>query len=168
MKRLIPLLLIFALLLSLSACQTKQEKFQVPVNFYFPRQEATFGSADSLIAPVTAEGMGYSGDPVGLLTVYLQGPKDNRYRSPFPTGTKIESMELVNGIVRLTMNEAFADLTGLDLTIACACLTLTVLDLTQANSVRISVAGTTLNGESYIRMDRSTLTLLDIIDTDSQ
>ena len=167
MKRLTAILLLCAIALSLGACNDRQEKIQVPVNFYYPRQEATYGASDSLIAPVTAEGMGYSNDPVGLLTVYLQGPGDNRYRSPFPEGTRIVSMELVNGIVRLTLSENFAALTGMDLTIACACLTLTALDLTGANSVRISAEGTTLSGSDYIRMDRSCLTLLDIIDNET-
>ena len=168
MKRLICLLLLCSLCLGLAACGQTQEKFQVPVNFYYPRVDATFGSSDSLIAATTAEGMGYSKDPVGLLNIYLQGPKDGRYRTPFPENTLIVSMELANGIVRLSMSENFDALTGMDLTIACACLTLTALDLTDANSVRISVAGTTLNGESYIRMDRSCLTLLDTIDTEAQ
>ena len=167
-KRLICLILLLGICVSLPACRQQQEKFQVPVNFYYLRQEATFGSADSLIAPVTAEGINYSNDPVGLLTEYLRGPGDSRCLSPFPAGTYIVSMELVNNIVRLTLCEDFATLTGMDLTAACACLTLTVLDLTGANSVRIYAEGATLNGSDYIRMDRSCINLIDLIENDSQ
>ena len=167
MKRLISLLLLCALVLSLSACQKEEQKIQEPVNFYYLRQEATYGSADSLITTVIAEGMDYKNDPAGLLNLYLQVPEDSNYRSPFPSGTRIISMEHANSIVRLTLSENFAALTGMDLTIACACLTLTTLDLTGAGSVRISVEGTTLNGSDYIRMDRSCLTLLDTINNET-
>ena len=167
-KRMICLILLFCVAATLPACVQNQDKIQVPVNFYYLRQETTYGSADSLIAPITAEGADYSNDPAGLLSQYLKGPGQNGWVSPFPRGTQLLSMELVNGFLRLTLSENFASLTGMDLTIACACLTLTALDLTGANSVRISVEGATLNGAEYIRMDRNCLTLLDINENDSQ
>ena len=168
MKRSICILLFLSILFSMTGCRREQEKIQVPVNFYYPRQEATFGSADSLISPMVAEGADYADDFMGLLTAYLLGPKDDNWRSPFPAGTQILGFEENNGFIRLTMSRNFANLTGMDLTLACACLTLTVLDLTGGNSVRISVPGATLNGAEYIRMDRNCLNLLDIINNDSQ
>lgn len=166
-KRFICLVLLFSLCLSLPACHQQQEKIQVPVTFYYPRTESNFGTADSLISPVTAEGINHIDDPIGLLNLYLQGPSNDNCRSPFPTNTQVVSMEQVNGIIRITLSPNFATLTGLELTIACACLTLTVLDLTGGNSLRISVPGATLNGAEYIRMDRNCVNLLDVIETDS-
>ena len=168
MKRLFCVILLCLLTFSFTACHQDQQKVQVPVNFYYPRQEAAFGSADSLIAPQVSEGMGYSEDSLGLLSIYLQGPTDPHFRSPFPTGVKILSMDQVNGLVRVTMSAEFATLTGMDLTLACACLTMTVLDLTDGNSVRISVPGNTLNGAEFIRMDRNCLNLLDTVQPNSQ
>lgn len=168
MKRSICILLLLSILFSMAGCHQEQEKVHQPVNFYYPRVEATFGSADSLIAPIIAESADYANDTVGLMTAYLQGPKDEHYLSPFPAGTQILGFEENNGFIRLTMSRNFANLTGMDLTLACACLTLTVLDLTGGNSVRISVPGATLNGAEYIRMDRNCLNLLDIINNDSQ
>ena len=166
-KRIICLALLFSLCLSLPACHQQEEKIQVPVNFYYPRTDTNFGTADSLISPITAEGRNFTDDPIGLLNFYLQGQTGDNRRSPFPADTQILSMEQINGIVRITLSSHFATLTGLELTIACACLTLTVLDLTGGNSLRISVPGTTLNGAEYIRMDRNCLNLLDVIPTNS-
>lgn len=166
-KRMICMVLLFSLCLSLPACRQQQDKIQIPVNFYYPRTDASFGMGDSFVSPITAESRNYTGDPIGLLNFYLQGQTGDHHRSPFPAGTHILSMEQVDGTIHIMLSPHFAALSGLELTIACACLTLTVLDLTGGYSLRISVLGAVLNGAEYIQMNRSCVHLLDVISTDS-
>lgn len=167
MKRSLCMILIFAFCFTFFGCQQDQPKLQSPVNFYYPRLEPTHGSADSLIAPVPTEGSGYADDPTGLLNLYLLGPSDESFVSPFPSGTVLLSLSVTEDTIHLQLNKSFAQLTGIDLTLACACLTLTVIELTDAEYVSITAENTTLDGSAQIIMDRSCLTLLDVYDPES-
>lgn len=165
MKRLLCLLLTLILCFSLMACHDDQPKLQAPVNFYYPRLEPTYGTANGMIAPVSAEGAGF--DQETLLNRYLQGPADKDFVSPFPADTKLLSLTDKDTIINLQLNQNFAQLTGMDLTLACACLTLTTIELTGADTVRIFVKDSTLDGAPQIVMDRNCLTMLDIYTPES-
>lgn len=161
MKKLLCLLLALCLVLSLPACREDRPSLKKPVNFYFPRVTPTYGTADGFIAAVPSEGAGYQDDPVGLLNFYFEGPSDVSFRNAFPVGAQLLSLSVTDGVAQLQVNKTFAQLYGLNLTIACACLTMTVLDLTGADSVVITARHANLDGQNQIVMDRSCLTLLD-------
>ena len=66
-----------------------------------------------------------------------------------------------NGTVYVTLSPEITLLTGVDLTMACGCLTLTILSLTEAQQVQIRSVSGLLDGQRSITMDKNTLLLLD-------
>ena len=161
MKKLLSLLLCAALLLPLLGCHEEAEKPQQPVNFYYRRAETQFGSAQGVIAPQVSEGAGYA-DTAALLNAYLKGPSDPAFDNTFPASTKVLSLSVEDGTAYVRLNDSLSLFTGYRLTVACACITLTVLELTDAEAVCITAANEQLDGAASVTMDRASLLLLDL------
>ena len=165
MKRLTAALLLILTILSMTACAQEKE-LVYPVAYHYLRApletgEIWHGDTDSVIAPEIREGDGHQEDLSYLLNIYLLGPLDRNYRSPFPVGTALESIVVDGTQATVVLSRQFANHNGIDLTLACACLTMTVMDLTGAESVTISADGSQLDGKSSITMDRSSMILTD-------
>lgn len=165
MKRLSVLLLLFLMLPALCACAPEKE-IDAPVSYHYLRApqsngEIHHGSADSVITAEIRESAGHEGDYAYLLEIYLLGPLDPDYRTPYPVGTFLEEFSLENGIADITLSDNFGELTGIDLTLACGCLTLTVMDLTGAETVIIRAEDAQLDGKESITMDRGSIILTD-------
>lgn len=163
MKRAICLILSMALLLCLYACKQKEDAYQAPVSFYYtyPEDLITFNSENGVIAFETREAKDYANDLQGLFDLYLKGPKSDGLLSPFPDGVSIQSVTEEGNTLLLTLSPEFAKLSGLDLTIACACLSMTALDMTEFEAVKMSVDGGLLDGSSSVTMTRESLLRLD-------
>ncbi len=161
MKHLTARLLIFALLLCLAGCAAQQQQPQQPVNFYYRQNPDSIRFDTPIVLPERRDAADYPEDLSALLALYLRGPAADTLVSPFPPGTRLLSVKLEDALVVLQMSAGFADLHGMDLTIACACLTMTCLDLTDAQQVRISVPDALLDGAKSVTMDRSALLLLE-------
>ena len=162
MKRILSLALVVLLCLIFPGCSGETEKPRQPVNFYYRRAELTYGSVDSLIAPVEAEAAGYEDDTVDLLNTYLRGVGGAGFEPTFPVGTKLLSMGILDGTAHLQVTSSLARISGIDLTVACACLSLTVMELTGAQAVCITAANETLDGNPSVTMTMDTLLLLDL------
>ena len=165
MKRLTAALLLILTVLSMTACAQDEEPVH-PVAYHYLRApldngEILHGSADSVIAPEIREGDGHQGDLSHLLDIYLLGPLDHDYRSPFPVGTALISITVDGVHASLVLSRQFANHNGIDLTLACACLTMTVMDLTGVETVTISADESQLDGKASITMDRSSMILTD-------
>lgn len=150
-------LLLALLCLPLIGCQQQSDPISDPVTFYYRRAELTTGEADSVIAPCIAEGRGVSDVPVSLLNKYLKGPTDAALAATFPSGTQVLSYTVEGDHTIIVLNSAFDQLSGIDRTIACACITFTVMDHTGAASVTIR----TENQVQEVTLDRTVLLLLD-------
>ena len=165
MKRSVCIILSFLLILSLSACTQQQTKLVDPVRFYYLRvQQADnihHGTEDSVLFPEEREALGIRRDVTALLKLYLAGPESELYYSPIPAGTELVGWVAEEGVLTITLTEHFADLTGMDLTLACACMTRTFLGLTNADAVKIQIKNRTLDGKSFIIMTLDDLILLD-------
>ena len=96
-----------------------------------------------------------------LLNLYLSGPKSSNLKSPFPSGTQLISIDIEQGRACLVLSNEFSELTGVDLSLACACLALTASDITQCVKVEISVENALLDNRQKILMDTSTLQMSD-------
>ena len=156
MKRLLCLILIAAAALSLCACGGSGSPSE-PVSFYYllREPELVYNRDDGIIRPETREGAGFLPDPAAVLELYLQGPLDNTLSSPFPAGTKLVSLKREEEILTLELSRPFSSLEGLDLSLACACLSITAMELTGAEAVTI------LCDRINITMDRNSLQLSD-------
>ena len=161
MKIPISLLLVICLCLALFGCQQDVEPAKKPVTFYYCRTEFDHGSEDSVILGETRESAGYEDDLVGLLNLYLQGPLSEDLRSTFPAGTKLKEYWAEGNTAMLTVTDQLSLAKGIDLTVSCACLAKTVLEITGLDAVQIQAQNVNLGNNAYILMDRSTILLLD-------
>lgn len=158
MKKWISLLLIGAVLLC--GCTQRKPELQKPVNFYYLPAEYTFGVTDCILLSEQREGSGMD-DLTELLALYLKGPVDPNLRSLFPAGTKLLELEQTDGTLYLTLSDSFASLQGHKLTLGCAAITKTCLELTDCTNVQIRAESATLDGQKFIEMNASSLLLLD-------
>jgi len=70
-------------------------------------------------------------------------------------------MDLDGLTAKIVLCDEFATLKGLDLTIACACLSRTVIALTGCHEVIISAESMQLDGKNFITLSRDSYLLLD-------
>lgn len=161
MKRICSLILILSLALALGACTQNSSDFDQPVSFYYLQSSMTHGSADSVIAAELREGSIYGSETYAFLEAYLLGPETPALTSPFPSGTTLIYADIYYDTLYITLDDSFAQLTGIDMTLACACITKTCLEFTDVLTVQIRAENELLDGRQYISMDADSLLLLD-------
>ena len=72
-----------------------------------------------------------------MLSLYFQGPSDPELESPFPVGCKVLEFQERDGQLTLTLSRMITAKNDMDLTIACACLAKTCMELTGANTIQV-------------------------------
>lgn len=164
MKRWISLLLVIVVLLTLAGCAQTTPAPERPVNFYYPANETIYDGKTPVIQAETREGSGYEEDIAGLLTVYLRGPVSEELRSPFPRWVKVTHFAASANIATLELSSEFSLLSGIDLTIACACIANTLFDLTDVHRVQIYAADSQLDSQTAIVLDRDDIYFADTQD----
>lgn len=90
-----------------------------------------------------------------ILTEYLQGPVSQELVAPFQRSVSVVSAERVGTQLQLCMSEELANLSGVDLTLACACITWTCLECSGVESVSIRAVGRQLDGKEEIVLNRT-------------
>lgn len=161
MKRITILFILLAVMLPLCGCREEAEPILSPVTFYYSRAEFDHGNENSVIHGEIRESAGYEGDLIGLLNLYLNGPISEEYKATFPAGTKLKDFQVEDKTAVLTVTDQLSLARGINLTIACACLTKTVLEMTGLDAVKIQAETVNLGNSVFILMDRSSLLLLD-------
>ena len=159
MKRFLALMLTAASILSLCAC-SKAPSYERPVSFYYPVSEMQYDATGSAISPEVREGKDLT-SLESTLELYLNGPQDSAYTDPFPQGLRIQDIDSIESTLYLTFSDELGKLSGMDLTVACCCITLTCLELTNASNIFIQAESVLLGGEKSITMNRDCLLLLD-------
>lgn len=159
MKKWIALSLSVIMVLLLAGCGSPP--MRDPGTLYYKRVETDYSSADGVIAPETRDLNGIRHDIGKLLTTYFQGPVSDDLESPFPRNTTVVKWIIIDNTLLLTLSKEFSELSGIDLTIACGCITKTVIELTSIQRVNFQVENATLNGEHSISMSRKNLQLVD-------
>lgn len=166
MKKCLCMLLTVILAASLCACRPESAKLQQPVNFYYRNSEILFGSSNGLISPQVTESAGFH-DTVALLNAYLKGPETSAFDATFPASTKVLEMTIQGDTAYLGMNDSLARLSGIDLTVACACIAMTTAELTGVKTVTISASNELLDGAASITMNVDDLIFSDHAATDA-
>lgn len=163
MKKLLCLFLIFACFLGAAGCQKPQQAPpDQPVHFFYLRSgQYPFGNTNSVITHEVRSGAGLVHDSQLLLSAYLQGPKSEGLKNPFPQGVRLLELTLNKTTVYITLSDEFASLAGLELTLACACLTKTATQLLSAERVIMKAETLPLAGKAQITMTPENLLLLD-------
>lgn len=154
MKRLIS---IFLAVLLLSGCT---EQLKEPVSFYYIRSGYE-EDMSNIVGVERREASGHRGDLSYLMALYFMGPADEELLAPLPGNTNMLSVALNGSQVVLQLSDTADSVSDAQFTVACACLTLTCLELTGAETVTI-ISGTrsvTLDEERLLLRDLSTAVL---------
>lgn len=147
MKRLMILMLALALLCA--GCGERGhgevETEEYPVCFVTGEETAEGG--DGGIASKSVVDWEYHALPPGqraldgLIRTLLAGPEGEGLASPFPRGTSLRGWRQENGVVTLDLSEAYGGLSGVELTLADACIVLTLCRLEDVEAVYLTVDG---------------------------
>ena len=160
MKRLIALLLCFVSIFMCMACAADSTKANV-INFYYCSAEITYNTIKGVIAAEPREQELKRSDLLSVLNLYMEGPSGHELKSPFPTGSAVVSVQQNENTLYLNMNQTFGKLTGLELTLACACLCKTATEITQLSTVQISCQDVLLDGNTTITLNADDMIWLD-------
>ena len=139
MNRIITCILIISISLALCACSNiNTEKVIQPANFYYPYAEIDLTTKRYAIAPEKRDISGIQSE-LELLTVYLSGPENTDLSPTFPADFSVVGYRTSGSRVYLDLNSERSMLGGMDLTIACACITLTTLDYCGLKVVELNI-----------------------------
>ena len=151
MKRFICLAIAVILLLSLCGCKSEANK---TVSFYYCRKPDSYlyGKPNSVIV---AEERDYSANLAYMLALYFSGPLDENLTIPLPSSCRLVSVKKEDTRVLVQLTGINDIQSQVDQSVAYACITLTCLELTGAESVVIST------DKQSVTLDRSSILLFD-------
>ena len=142
MKRLMCTVMALVCLLTLCSCRQSTEDFVYPVTLYYltdsSDHEAVF-SGNGVFTPEVREAESLHQNAIKILNAYFSGPVSETLVSPFPNDLMALSVTRTDNIVHILLNESMLELDGLDLSIAGAAITMTVMELIPCEFVDIRV-----------------------------
>lgn len=159
MKRSICCIIMLLIMTTLFGCKNNNSDFTEPISFYYRNTAESYNNENAVLLAEVRESAGY--DLASIISLYLQGPVTDACLSPFPTGVTLESVTIDGNTVHISLSEEFAELNGIKLTVACACVARTVIEFTQYQNVAISVPDALLNGNTSITISSQDLLLMD-------
>ena len=157
MKRMFALIVLATLLCGCASAE-KDDTFC----FYYPRVTYTQNATDSVIATENREIIELS-SIADILNAYMKGSVNPLLRNPFPAGLEILSVYVMEDSIYLTVSDDLAELTGLDLVLACTCLGQTAAEMTDTQVAQISCENAKLDGVKYFTVSSDTISYLDPI-----
>ena len=149
MKRMLALMLC-ALLVALTACTYaavtgKQE--EEGYDLYFRERDLTAAAggdalrAERIYLPADISREDTARVAEELLTELLKGPLDETLKSPFPTGTVLNTLSLEGGRAMVDLTAAYGTLSGVSLTLADYAIALTLTQRPEVSEVRVTLRG---------------------------
>jgi len=161
MKHFFCVILILFLCIPALGCQSDTKRIDTPANFYYRRSEIGYWSENGVIQAETRDISGVEQAPEKILSLYLDGPVSEEYRQIFPGSLTLISMQITDTTATLHLSDSLHQLSGVDLSIACACLSMTVMDLTGTETVLIQTDSPFPDGSNTKTFDRSCMILID-------
>ena len=150
MKKLLILIAAFAaVLFVLASCAGRaQEADESGYALYFLSDLSSSGGGDAIAASGTRftpdETMATADCVRALMEALLAGPSDAGLRSPIPEGTALRSVEVSGRRAQVDLSAQYGRLSGIDLSLADYCITLTLSQLPNVNAVSITAEGSEL------------------------
>lgn len=161
MKRVIVVMMLILFLFSLLGCRTRNSDFIEPVNFYYCNNLDSKEDFENVFVAEVREGAGFADNRPALLSLYLSGPQDDHLVSPFPAGTTIISVKKDGDSLQIVFSDHLAQLTGLQLTLATTCISMTALELYSCSQIQLCCKEALLDGKALLRMSSDDLVLTD-------
>ena len=144
MKRWMCFLLSAALLLLAAGCAREAQEKAGSYDLYFLETEPEMGGGALQTEKAYLPEL-EAADPEetarGLMEALLQGPLDMTLKSPIPAGTSLLSLKLQGGRATVDLSAGYASLSGVALTLADYAVTLTLTQVPEISSVKITVRG---------------------------
>lgn len=147
-KRILSFFLLTAFLLSLCGCGEKQSDFINPIDFYFLDAEEQSGTQTGALAHETVDLLSKDVEIQQILNRYLKGPTEECLKSPFPAELKAEVARLQDGELYIQLSSEFDTLSGISLTLATACLTMTLTQISGVDSVKLETGSGVLSQQA--------------------
>lgn len=160
MRRIMSIVILIILLLSLTGCQQEEAELVHPVQLFYCSKTVNFHLEDGLFASEVREFDSWENKPREFLNEYLAGPVSPDLVSPFPVGGWIIELSKKGKNVNVVLNINFTRLSPNELSTACACLSMTIFELMDAESVQIETSGYNTD-QSVILMTRDNLLFSD-------
>lgn len=132
----LPVLAALALLLALCACGGEREVTELQV--YFPAAPVEEGLYRQAVGSENYYG---EAGVDGLMAALLAGPQGDGAGRLFEDDVWLLGWTLAEGTLQVDMSSAYGDLTGVDLTLADCCITLTLCQLEGVDRVHITAGG---------------------------
>ena len=171
MKRWMCLLLSAALLLLALGCAQKTEEEAEGYDLYFLRAEPEMGGGALQAEKADLREL-ENADPEetakGLMEALLQGPLDGALKSAVPMGTSLLSLEVSGGRALVDVSASYGSLSGVALTLADYAVTMTLTQVPEISSVKITVRGQELayrNKQTFASRDVLLLPEEDVVGT---
>lgn len=145
MKKLLAWILIVSLLFTLAACGAKTEERVNPISFYYKNRDVSYNSEFGVIYPLPVDLDDRNIAISELISRYLEGPDEEFLECPFPPGTILSECTWIDGLLTIILTDEFSTLNTLDLTIAMACLTMTMSQIEGVDAVIVDTVGGNLS-----------------------
>lgn len=136
MKRMLCLFLCLCLPTCLIGCKAGSQEENL-TSFYYCQAVYDCGTPEAVIAPEQRELSAGTPELKNILALYLVGPLDEKLTSPF-YGVKLLSVENTEEQLLIQLTEADKSMTDAQFSLACACMTMTCLELTDVSQVTIT------------------------------
>lgn len=156
MKRAVILLLVLSILLSAAGCGQQQKPY--PIHLYY--RTGSVSHSDGLIGYEPLEDH-ISRSVVDISERYFQGPESEDLSSPFPRGTTFVSARMQDRTLKITVSSQLAELSGMNLTLALSCISMTFTQLAQIDAVEISAEDALLGGQESVLIEDGSILLED-------
>ena len=150
MKQVLCLLCMIALCICLFGCNNASNEFKEPVDVFFCASTVVYNSKNGVFAREVRDFSGWNENIHGFLNEYITSSTNGKCTSPFPVGAWILRYEQKDTTANLVLNVHFSKLAPNELTLACACISMTLFGLTDVETVNLKIDG------SY---SRTTLTM---------
>ena len=157
MKIKILLLFLLCICILLAGCNAQTAS---GTNFYYltqPDYESPQGNIDCELHKGQPDPLAYK----ELLNNYLSGPNSKEFINPFPSETYLVSITVEQQTATVILSDHIAQLTGVDLSLACSCLTLTVSDLTGCANIQIRAQNELLDNHQSISINANSIYFID-------
>ena len=161
MKRMLLCLLAVATLFVWTGCTRQNTQEDERVVFYYQRAQIAYGSTEGVIAAEHREPQENWTELTGALNAYVDGPRTTELANVFPENCDVLVFTVSRNVAEVHMSRSFAQLQGMDLTLACVCMTKTVMALTDVKTVRISAEDSLLAGEQYLELNAKSVLYFD-------
>lgn len=149
------------LLILMTGCEQPDTTAANTVLFYYIHNEFAYGTESGVIASTALTQKYDENDYQVLLEKYLNGPTDYKSTSPFPAGITLVDFQIVGDKAQVVLSPHMGMLSGSSRTVAFACLTRTVIEMTGVSAVQIGIENQQINGSDFITLTLNSFSFWD-------